>query len=226
MGGGKIYWEKEEEKAIYLHGQNDRLSLTIGKDDAHMHLSKLVISPNEFNLKYLPEFVFTVSFYPRNQNYNFDQIKIGSSVEFNYRDEDFPINYFSKINYSSHVEISLNFYNFDIEKMKQINIENNDFIIWGKIINEEEALLARYNPVFTPTMDKKSIFGIFKYPFATLYIDKEDINNFYKETKKEPYLYFTVEKDKFPYDLKILNLELCTIQYNNENYDFAPKKFI
>ena len=227
MGGGKIYWKKEEEKPFYLHGENDRLSLTTGKTDTHLLLSKLVISPNEYNfLNNLPEFVFTVSFYPRNQMYNFDQIKIGSSVEFIYKDEDFPINYFSKIRHLTNITISINFYNFNFEKMSQINIENNDFIIWGKIINEEEALLARYNQIFTPKMDKKSIFGIFKYPLATLFIDEKYLDNFCEETGKEPYLYFTVEKDKFPYNLNSLNLELCVLlnQDMNADYDFAPEK--
>ena len=93
-GDGNFYWEKEEEKEIryYLEGFEDRLTLTSGTYDLDKMLSKLVASSNSLTI-FDPDvsgFVFYMTFYPRNPLQNFDQLKVGRSTEFNYRNVQFP----------------------------------------------------------------------------------------------------------------------------------------
>ena len=227
MGGGKIYWEQEPEKKIYyLHGQNDKLSLTSGTNNQETKLSKLVISKNEDNhIDKQPNFVFYVTFYPRNNIYNIDQVKISSSVEFNYRDSTFPLDYFSKLSYSGDITISFNFYDFDSNNYKELKIQNDMIKIWGKIITEEEAYLIRSNKKNKPKRDNNSFNGIFRNPSGTLFIDKKYVDKYY-EKEKNPYIFISIDTENFIYNLNSLSVELCTLLSGNfdEEEVFTPEQ--
>ena len=222
-GGGEIFWEHEMENIYYLHGENDKLSLPSGKEI----LYKLIFRANQNNYSdqnNLPGFIFLLTFYPRN-NFNFDQIKIGSSVEFNYNNCHFPLNYFTKISYYENITISFNFYYLQNEDDSEFNYDNEQFAIWGKIISEEEALELRLNEKSRPNKDDNSMIGYFSYPLGSLFIDKNEIEKFYNENKKEPYLFFTIE-NKFYLSYDNVGLELSALlnkELENE-YVFAPEK--
>ena len=58
-------------------------------------------------------FVFYVTFYPRNSNYNIDQLKVGRATEINYREAIFPLSFFAKLT-DKDISISFTFYNYNI----------------------------------------------------------------------------------------------------------------
>ena len=227
VGGGKIYWEGEEKNKYYLHGNNDRISLTSGTSNSDKQLSKLVINTGDYIFSNKePAFIFYLTFYPRNYLYNIDLVNIGSSVEFNYRNSSFPLYFFCKINYSSDLILSLNFYNFESNSYPILQTQGKILDIWAKIITEEEAYNARFNEGFKPIRDNKSYNGTFDNPFGNLVISEDKIEN-YLNKNKEAYIFFAVEASRrFNYFLNSISVEFSALTSEDEDERplFAPKK--
>ena len=222
-GKGEIFWEDEKEKMYYLNG-DDELSFPSGNG-----LSNLIIHSNQDNYSNnnLPGFIFLLNFYPKN-DFIFEQIKIGSSVELNYNDFKFPLNYFTKLDYSEDVTISFNFYDFNLEKNKEeLDINNSLFVIFGKIISEEEVLELRLNGTSITEKNGNYIKGYFSYPLGSLFIDRKLIDNFDSEKKKVPYLFFTIEdQSKVKYNFLSIKFELSIFGNSEQINDdvYVPEK--
>ena len=105
-------------------------------------------------------------------------MKIGSSVEFNYRNSTFPIYFFSKIKYSSDLSLSLNFYNFESNSYPHLQTYGKILDIWAKIISEEEAYNARFNEGFKPLRDNNCYNGTFDNPFVFFLILEKEIEKY------------------------------------------------
>ena len=227
VGGGRIFWEGEK-KRYYLHGTNDKISLTSGTTNPDKQLSKLVINSGDYIYSNNePGFIFYLTFYPRNYLYDIDLIKIGSSVEFNYRNSTFPIYFFCKLNYSSDLTLSLNFYNFESNSFPHLQAQGKILDIWAKIISEEEAYNARFNEGFKPLRDSNCYNGTFDNPFGNLVISEKEIDKYQRTTKKDAYIFFAVEASRrFNYFLNSISVELgvFTSEDENENPLFAPEK--
>ena len=111
-GDGYFRWEEENRK-YHLSGFCDRLTLTSGTSNYEHLLSHLVAEASQYQWNKLDNsgFVFFITYYPRNPEYNIDQVKVGRSTEFNYRDIKFPLNFYTSIK-ENDITVSFNFYNF------------------------------------------------------------------------------------------------------------------
>jgi len=227
VGGGRIFWEGEQKK-YYLHGANDKISLTSGTTNPDKQLAKLVINSGDYIYSNNePGFIFYVTFYPRNYLYDIDLVKIGSSVEFNYRNSTFPIYFFSKLSYSSDMTLSLNFYNFESNSSPNLQTEGKILDIWAKIISEEEAYNARFNEGFKPLRDNNCYSGTFDNPFGNLVIPEKEIEKYLRATNKEAYIFFAVEASRtFNKFLSSISVEFGIFMSEDENEKpmFAPEK--
>ena len=224
-GDGYFIWEKEEEKDIryILSGFEDRLTLTSGTSEKENQLSRLVAQSTTFTIFEKDEsgFVFYVSFYPRNQYANIDQVKIGRSTEFNYREVSFPLNFYTKLG-DQDIAISFTFYNYYLDKEYKLEYDKQKFDIWGKVISEEEALTIRMREDLRPTKDD-AVFGSFDGSFGTLFLNQEDIQSYNVPQDKNPYIFFSVEpKLEESIYFNGLSMEVSISNENDKNY-FAPE---
>ena len=192
-GSGSFYWAtgKNDDIRYYLNDFEDRLTLTSGTEDNIDKYANLVVQSSTFTEPDLDKsgFVFYMTFYPRNSNYNIDQVKIGRSTEFNYRQVKFPLYYYTKLN-TDEVVISLTFYNYYMKREERFPYDKQTYAIYSKIITEEQALDARLNgrfPAKTDPVDR----GEFDGAFATLVLDNDKIQKY--NIKENPYLIFWVE---------------------------------
>ena len=206
-GEGQFYWDTKEEKDIklYLNGFEDRLTLTSGTYIEENQLSYLVAKSNTVTLleKNKAGFVFYMTFYPRNNQINIDQLKIGRSTEFYYRKLEFPISYFSRLT-DEDISISFTFLNYYLNKNEQLIYNKPLFKIWGKVIKEEDAINARYDKYYWPVNDDFSIKGTFDGPFASLFLSSKDIQKFDINNEENPFIFFSIE----------LNEEISTLNFN------------
>ena len=220
-GYGHFYWEEEEEKDMkyYVNSLDDRLTLTSGTFEDEKRLSKLVVQSNTMTFL-RPDnsgFVFYLSYYLRNAMFHFDQVKIGRSTEFNYRNITFPLNYIAKLNNNKGVSVSLSFYDYFMKGDYKFKYDSKMFEVWGKVISEKEALDARLSEDSRPTKSN-SIFGVCDGAFATLYFDEKTLQN---SGNENPYIFFTIETrggidiDNF----KGLSLEVTIL----DDDDFVPE---
>ena len=225
-GDGNFYWEKEEEKEIkfYLEGFEDRLSLTSGTYDPNKILSKLVASSNSLTI-FEPDvsgFVFYMTFYPRNPLHNFDQLKVGRSTEFNYRDVKFPLNFYSRLTTDRDISVSFTFLNYFMNQTTT-EYDSTMITIWGKVISERQALDARLVPELRPTMEN-SISGSFDGAFGSLYLTFDEISSFNIDDNDKPYLFFSVERKENPDSLPFNGISLeVSLLYGNDLDYFVPE---
>ena len=222
-GYGTFYWE-EDGIPYYISGYEDRLTLTSGTLDESKRLSKLVVSSDTTSI-FSPDnagLVFYLTYYPRNPYYNFDQVKIGRSIEFNYRNVKFPLNYIAQLNDDREISVSLTFTNYFMDSEFRLKYDKEMFIVWGKIITEEQALNARLVEDYRPTRTN-AIYGSFDGAFASLYLSKKDIDSFNIQEEEHPYLFFTIEPVNV--DTSSFNgvsMEVCLLNENDLSY-FAPE---
>ena len=229
-GNGYFFWEKEEDQNInyYLNGFEDRLTLTSGIYEKDHKLSKLVAQSTVFTM-FQPDdsgFVFYVSFYPRNAYYNIDQLKVGRATEINYREAEFPLYFFAKLNVKD-IGVSFTFYNYYLEKDFKL-LYGKDFLsIWGKVITENEALEARRNGVKIPTSEN-SILGIYDGAFGTLFLNSKDVDKFNVKEEDHPYLFLAIEmKEIKPMFSNGISMEVSILREQSENeQDFCVPEFV
>ena len=227
-GHGYFYWEIDgkPEQTYFLGGFEDRLTLTSGVSNSELKFSKLVAQSTTFSMFEIDEsgFVFYVTFYPRNSNYNIDQLKVGRATEINYREAIFPLSFFAKLT-DKDISISFTFYNYYLDKDFKLEYEKPLLNIWGKVISEEEALEARINPHKRPTSDN-SISGAFDGAFGTLFLSAEDIAKYNLENN--PYLFFNLEMQ----EQKVMNnngigLEVSILREQSESeQDFCVPEYV
>ena len=114
-GGGYFNWDTDKEKNInyYIYGFEDRLTLISGAEIADNRLSCLVALSTTFSWFEGDKsgIFFYVIFYPRRMDYNMDQFKAGRTVEINYREVKFPLNFYTRLT-DKDLAISFTFYNY------------------------------------------------------------------------------------------------------------------
>ena len=222
-GQGYFYWDEEKPIKYYLSGKEDRLTLTSATKDVKNKLANLVAKPNNKKKtnNNMPDFIYYITYYPRNPEYNIDQVQIGRSTEFNYRDTKFPLNFYTQINYND-ISVSFNFYKYFLNNsVTMIESDKPMFEIWGVVITEEEAYSARYDKSYKPDNDK-AIKGHFDGAFGVLYISSEDIIKYNYNEKEKLYLFFSVEKsDNNKYDFHRASVEI----FISQDDPFSPRRF-
>ena len=209
-GEGYFQWESKtnnENKKFYLNGFEDRYSLTTFTDNEDEKLTSLQVCPNEVNPN--SNFIFYISYYPRNSNYTVDQLKSGRSSEFNYRKLNMPLNFYSPISKSNSWFVNINFYDLSIKNSNKISYDNQLFNIVGTFISQDDANKARFEPKFKPKIDdNNSIKGFFDLSFGMLSLNGEIMKNLSIEN---PNVFFTIdidENNKFDFDDLGLELSL------------------
>ena len=203
-GTGVVYWEGQGGYYFNLHGVDDRLSLTTGNSNT---INKLCFeNTTEAENEKDPGFLFYLTYYPRTVDYNCDQLKIGKSTEFGFRNTDFPINFIVPLKgLETDVHASLNFYGYEDDKMRTRWYNEKEMLsIWGMILSEEDAYNARLSNYAKPQKNNNAVDGTFdgSLNVAFLSFNKKDLEKFNDLKDKNPYLFFSVEKtaeDKFKF---------------------------
>ena len=194
-GEGYFYWENEKLRKFYLSGEGDRLSLTAKRQT---NSTKLIAQSTQYvwtNSTDKSGFVFYITHYPRNSEYNIDQVKAGRSTEFNYRETKFPLNFFTKLT-TKDVTVSFNFYDFyKGNELADFQYNGKLLKIWGTVITEEQAYKARSYQEFKPKESNSNpVYGTVDGPLGLLYLNQTDIMEKYKLDPNQNYsLFFSVE---------------------------------
>ena len=229
-GKGFFRWEEENRK-YHLSGFDDRLTLTSGTQNVNHKLSSLVARANPVHIytQYNSDFVFYITHYPRITDYNMDQVKVGRSTEFNYRDIKFPLNFFTPLK-DKDITVSFNFYNFYSKNQiitRPMQYNGPLFKIWAYVFTLEEALLARIDPYYRPNYSKFSVNGACDGPFGNIYLNQSTIQKFKWYDENISYvLFFTVEMlNEIPYKLNGASLEVSILKEQNifETNSYAPE---
>ena len=226
-GEGYFYWDSDKESQIqyFLDGHEDRLTLTTGTDVVDNRLCHLKAVSATFveNLDDKSGFVFYMTFYPRNNDYNIDQLKVGRSTELNYRQVKFPLNFFAPLS-KEEISISFTFYNYYLERNEKLLYDRQLFTIWGKVISESDAYDARFDQFYRPTRKGYYITGTFDGPFATLYLSSDDFKLLDYDTIENPTLFFALELNEgVNKDFKDFELE---ISISKEDTDKDSDRFV
>ena len=214
-GSGYFYWEEQINKKYYLFEKNDRITLTSATNSVNNKLSNLVAKSDDI-IWYKGDnsgFIFYITYYPRNNEYNIDQIKIGRSTEFNYRDIKFPLNFYTPVNNEKDITVSFSFYKFfSKNNIETLKYDRPMFKIWGLIISEDEAYNARYDKTYKPHKDKV-VYGNFDGAFGTLFINSDNIKAFNISKGENPTLFFSVENEEgINYDFNGASVEVSVLQ--------------
>ena len=221
-GQGYFYWDEEKAVKYYLSGKEDRLTLTSATKDVKYKLANLVAKSNNTKAdSNKPEFIYYITYYPRNPEYNIDQVQVGRSTEFNFRDTKFPLNFYTQIN-ENDISVSFNFYKyFSNNNITILESDKPMFNIWGIVITEEEAYYARYDRSYKPQKDR-AIKGHFDGAFGVLYISSEDIRKYNIKEEEKLYLFFSVEKtDDNKYDFYGASVEI----FISQDYLYSPIRY-
>ena len=223
-GEGEFYWDTEQENRIkyYLNGYEDRLTLTTQTTKIE-GLTRLKVISNTFvgNTPYKAGFVFYMTFYPRNNEYNVDQIRVGRSTEFNYREAKFPLNYFTPIS-DEELTISFTFYNYYMASNEKLTYDKELYSVWGKIISEEEAYRSRFDIYYRPVKKDYFVTGSVDGPFATVSLTSEDFNLFNYSQIENPILFLAVDRNEaVEKNLQQLGVEVSLAKENSlKNVDY------
>ena len=219
-GEGFFRWDGENRK-YHLSGSDDRLTLTSGTHNNSLKLSSLIATANDIQPNKLDDsgFVFYITHYPRTSSYNMDQVKVGRSTEFNYRDIKFPLNFYTPLK-DRDITVSFNFYNFYSKNQiitKPMQYNGPLFKIWAYVFTLEEALYARIDPSFKPVNFEFSANGTFDAPFGVLYLNQSTIQQFDWYNKTTTFaLFFTVEMlSKIDHEFNGASLEVSLLKEQN-----------
>ena len=162
-----------------------------------------------------------MTFYPRNNEYNIDQIRVGRSTEFNYREAKFPLNYFTPIS-DEEMTISFTFYNYYMASNEKLTYDKELYSIWGKIISEEEAYRSRFDIYYRPVKKGYFVSGSVDGPFATVSLTSEDFNLFNYSQIENPILFLAVDRNEaVEKNLQQLGVEVSLAKENSlKNVDY------
>ena len=221
-GEGEFYWNTIEESNIkyFLNGYEDRLTLTTKTKIKENQLSHLIVVSNTLvgSTPDQPGFVFYMTFYPRNDEYNIDQLRVGRSIELNYRDAKFPLNYFAPLS-KEELTISFTFYNYYMDSDDKLIYDKELYDIWLKIVSEEDAYRSRFDESYRPSKTVGDyISGIVDGPFAYLSLTSEDFNKLNYDDIEYPTLFIAVDMNRnVQKDFKQLGVEVTISRENNLN---------
>ena len=227
IGDGFLHWEnaEEENNKFYMNGIEDRLTLTSGELD-NVKCSHLIAQACTINLGDFDNtgFIFYFTYKARVPEINMDQIKAGRSVEINYRNVLFPLNFYTYLN-DKDLSISFNFYNYHLKENQLLVYEKNLHKIWGKVITEKEADEARFR-LKRPEFSSDDVIGSFDGAFGSLFLTSKDIQKYNIAKEDHPTLFFSVELGEgIEYNFNGITLELSVLreQSGPEDLSFTPE---
>ena len=212
-GGADIRWADDASIVYKLRGNGDRLALTSGEK-----VDELVITNVK---KEKPGFVFYISYYVRNADNNFDEVKYGQSIEIGYRKTDLPVYLYSKVGaYFTDLNVAVTFRDSDIDTEGEYRY--SPFIVKASLVRESTIYKAKKNPELTPTLSK-SLFGNYDLALKTaqVFLSHEIIKQFNVKPEENPTVYLSLEKEKL-YEQKIYSKFNLEAQFSKVNDETTP----
>ena len=146
MGGeAEIKWANDPNNIYKLRGNGDRLTLTAGNTFNEILIKNVKSLKTKLSSSNEPGFVFYISYYKRNPEYNFDKNNYGKSVEIGYRQVFFPIYLYSKINrFYNDINIAITFKDLDLNNNGEYESSSLRFIVG--VLSEDTIYKIKENP--------------------------------------------------------------------------------
>ena len=187
-GEAELNWLKDDT-IYYLRGRGDRVSLSSGRKIRDLVIKRK--KTQEINEYYF----FYVSFVTRREDYNFDQIKYGKSLEVGYKETDLPLYLYSKIGeirQDLHVAITFK----DLVLDPNGTYIESPIQIRSAITKESTVYKAKSDPGLAPDLEH-STYGRYDFDLKTgeVFIPKDLIEFFNVSIEDNPTLYVAIEKN-------------------------------
>lgn len=225
-GEADITWENAEDTVYYLRGKGDRLILTSGSE-SDIKSNTIIIKRR--NPEVNKNFIFYISYYHRDSEYNYDQVSYGKSVEISYKNTRFPVYLYSKVgeNYND-INIAVTFRDSVYQEKGEYSIP--PLYIRATIAKESTIYKSKQDPELGPNIGK-IVTGAYDPAIKTaqVFLNSSIINNFNIKPEDNPTLYLAIEKSE-GIDPKIyttFNVETQIIKINTgivpveKNYNYA-----
>ena len=215
-GEAEITYAKDPFTVYYLKGKGDKLVLI-----SNENLDKIVIKNkgtlnNKFNYNEDPGFVFYISFYIRDSNYNFDKVDFGKSEEIAYRNTDLPIYLFTKINdYCNDIIISVTFKDSETDIIGELS--SSPLNVKAIVDKEINIYKAKLNPELI-SFSNYFVSGP-ALKAAMVYLPNSTFQNFNIKNKDNPTLLLLLEKENGFTDIKYskFNIEAQFAKVNDDS---------
>ena len=220
-GEADVHWAKDQSMVYNLRGNGDRLALTSGEKLDQIIITKRKTSNSQFTAPNDPGFVFYISYYVRNAENNFDEVKYGKSIEIGYRQSDLPIYLYSKVGaYFSDLNAAVTFRDSDIDTKGEY--VTSPFLVKAALAKESTIYRAKQNPELSPTLGK-SVFGIYDFALKTalVFLSHEIIQSFNIKVEDNPTLYLSLEKSPM-YETKVFTKFNIETQFSKVNDGVIP----
>lgn len=222
FGEAEVFWKNDESTMYSLRGRGDRLTLSSGKS-----VDQLVIRQRKEETPTLkekigdPGFLFYISYYLKNPDYNYDEVIYGKSLEFAYKETDLPVVLFSKMgNISSDINVAVTFK--DMDTISSGNYNATPIFVSASLIKENSIYKAKSDPELAPSPDRL-VDGSYDIALKTaqVMVPKEVISNFNLKPSDNPSLYLSITKNKFVTE-KIFDKFSIEVQFSKANEGVIP----
>ena len=225
LGGADIFWEDEESKGVIhrLGGRDDRLSLTSPpiKEDFKSKYNSIIIRNrhiSSYDESQIPGgFIFYLTFYLRPDMVNFDEIGFGKSFNFNYRDTDFPLSVYFKmdsIKKDTNAFVTI----YSMEGAKRVFSDEKEFVVYSTILSDNTIYKIRSDPEID-IKQESLIEGIYdpSKRVCLISLKSTDMSKFQVSENDNPYLVIRI---KHPFDVNTdsynrISIEGTVIQDNS-----------
>ena len=232
-GSSKLYLEDEKNVVYSLRGRDDRLSLAI---PYIKNVSTLIIEDlnykedDEYNEDYnfseeedqqkivKPSSAFYVEYYLRSNDLNFDEVYLGKTTEFAYKQSDFPLYYYSKVDdYNNSINAFFMLHDIDFENEPNI-FNSNDLVLRGSIIPQKTVYLIKLSKETKPNVDKSPIVGKYdpSLKVGQIAFSKENLKSYDIAKIENPTIYLSFEKGSSTFKIKKVRVELTAVQENSD----------
>ena len=222
FGEAEVFWKNDSSTVYSLRGRGDRLTLSSGKS-----VDQLVIRKRKEETPTLkekignPGFLFYISYYLKNPNYNYDEVIYGKSLEFAYKETDLPVVLFSKMgNISSDINVAVTFK--DMDTLSSGSYNYTPILVSASLIKENSIYKAKSDPELAPSPDRL-IDGTYDIALKTaqVMVPKEIISNFNLKESDNPSLYLSIVKNKYITD-KVYDKFSIEVQFSKANEGVIP----
>ena len=205
-----------ENKKYNLKENNNKLLFAFNSDIEDILNAKI---KNEDN------FIFYIEYSFRNSTINLDEINVEENSLISYKNEDYPIFIYSKIekNFGHDINIFFNFYNLTLNNEKDLSkcVINKELKIYFLLENEKDKF--KYIMALNETEKNQyqnKIIGSYDPAISTgqIYIPKNYTSKMISSESKDLYI-LTIEKNGYNKDIiyKIISMKPFWIKENSDN---------
>ena len=229
-GEAEVWWKSDPSTVYNVRGRGDRLTLSSGKEADHLIIRKRDYYDQfenqniKKNLQYMenPGFLFYISYYLKEEQ-NFDEVIYGKSLEFAYRDTDFPVILYSKIgNLTSDLNVAVTIRDLEFDNSGEFSY--SPLLVRASLIKENTIYKAKKDPDLAPSIDRL-ILGSYDIALKTaqVMVPKEIISTYNLKTSDNPSLYLSIEKS-YRIQPKIYEKFSIEVQFSKANEGAIPSE--